>query len=133
MTSHRFYRLRRSDAPAQRIRSRHTYLHGLAGRRNFLQAFELFHCSQPVRRAYFPRDFIFSALVMREWPKATWRMWSRIDAFQPAIKRQVEVVPRLLAVSDQVEPGGNLVVHGDNHGIIAHFFDVSLAELIEVS
>ena len=55
-----------------------------------------------MRGTYFPGDFIFSALIVGGGTKTAWRMWSLIDAFQPAIKGKIEIVPCLLAVGNDV-------------------------------
>ncbi len=59
-------------------------------------------------------------------------MAESLDALQPAVEREIEIVARLLAVGDHVQPGGNLIVDRGDDRVRAHFLDIGFAELIEV-
>src|SRR5271170_8260088 len=57
----------------------------------------------------------------------------RADALKPPVERQVKVVPALFSVRDHVESRIDLVVHGCDHGVSPHLFDISLAKLLQMS
>ena len=49
--------------------------------------------------------------------------------FEEAVKREIEIEPRLLAVGDDVQAGGHLIVHGGDDGVVLQFCAVGFAEL----
>ena len=75
---------------------------------------------------------MFATLVVGRRAEPARRRTLKFDALEEAVKRQVEVEPRLFAVGDHVEPGGELIVHGGDDSIIDHLLAVGVAELLEV-
>jgi hypothetical protein len=69
---------------------------------------------------------------MRRRPETPRRNWRSVDALQPTVEREIEIVSRLLSVGDHIKPGGNLIVDCRDDRVRPHFLNVSLAELIEV-
>ena len=55
-----------------------------------------------------------------------------LDPIDEAVEAEVEVEPRLLPVRDGVEPGGDLVVHGGDHGVLLELGQVVGGEIVEV-
>ena len=79
-----------------------------------------------------PTNFVFATLVVGRRAEPARRRTLKFNALEEAVKRQVEVEPRLFAVGDHVEPGGVLVVHRCGHGIVDHLLAVGVAEFLEV-
>ena len=50
------------------------------------------------------------------------------DPLEVPVEREVEVEPGLLAVGDDIQPGGQLVVHGGNHRVFLHLGDFVAAK-----
>src|SRR5262249_53263236 len=113
----------RYQPTAERVRARNTCFEcgvGAGGRwmrRKALQPFEFFDDAQAARSGELPNYFMPAALVMSRRSKtAQWRAFE-FNAFQIAIKRQIKVEPCLLAVRDDVQPGGDLVVNRRNNRV----------------
>ena len=103
-----------------------------SGRRDAAQPLELVDGAEAARRGELAGDAVPAALVVRRRPEAPRGRVLELDPFEVAVEREVEVEPRLLAVGDHVEPGGDLVVHGRDHGVLLQLGDVVRAELVEV-
>jgi len=65
-------------------------------------------------------------------PPAAGRLGVLPDAFDVAIKTEVEIEAGLFAVGDDVQPGVDLVVDGGDDGVFDDFIEVGGAEFVEV-
>ena len=72
------------------------------------------------------------ALIVGGRPETARRRALQLDALEESVERQVEIEPRLLAVGDDVEPGGELIVERAHHRVVLRFGDVGGAEAVEV-
>ena len=122
----------RTDAPAQSVGSGNARFQYRPRRRNLLQALEFFHRSQPVCRPDLSRNLVFSPLVVRRRPEAARRSRTASNAFQSSVEREIEVIARLFAVGNHVQPGRHLVVYRHDDRVIPQFFDIGVAELLQV-
>ena len=126
------FRIRRQSS-AERVGSGDRDLQALAGvRGQALQTLKLLHHAQPTWRTQFAHDLVFATLVMRRWPKAPRTGRFERDAFNETVEGQIEIKPRLLAIRDDIQPGGDLILNGHLRRIILHFRNVSAAEFGEV-
>ena len=96
-----------------------------------LEAFEIIDRAQAFGCFDWATDFVFTTLVVGRWAEPARRSTLKFDALEEAVKRQVEVEPRLLTVGYHVEPGGELIIDGGDDSIIDHLLAVSIAELLE--
>jgi hypothetical protein len=80
-----------------------------------LQALEFLDGAESVRRAQFAGDAMFSALIVR----------GRTPG-------EIEIEPRLLAVGDDIEAGGELIVQRGDDGIVLHLREIVGAEALEL-
>src|SRR5215510_6977570 len=129
----------RLQSPAQRVRPRHARLErdcgsGLwdCGLSEPSQSLPLINHAQAAWRAQFAGDPVFPALVVPGRAEATRQGLLQLYAFQKPIERQVEIEPRLLAVCDYVQPGGDLVVNRRDHGVFLQLGAIDFAELVEM-
>src|SRR5262245_28597694 len=93
------------------------------------QSLPLTDNAQTARRAQFACDPVFPTLIMPGRAEASRRGLLQFYAFQKAVERQVEIEPRLLAVRDHVQSGGNLIVDRRDHGVLLQLGSIGLAEL----
>src|SRR5262249_7350403 len=91
-----------------------------------------FNNSQAARRAQFAGDSVFTALIVRGRPETARQSLFQFDAFQKAVERQVEIEPRLLAISDHVQTGGDLIVNRRDHGVFLKLSAIRFPELIQM-
>src|SRR5262249_47313049 len=129
----------RQQSPAQSVRPRHARFErdcGLGLRdcrlREALQSFPFFNNSQTARRAQFAGDSVFTALIVRGRPETARQSLFQSDSFQKTEERQVKIERRLLAISDHVKTGGDLVVNRRNHRVFLQFSAIRFAELIQM-
>ena len=120
------------QASGERVRAGDAGLEGRVALGQALEALEIVNRAQPFGRLERTADLVFAALVVGRRAEASPRRALKVDALEEAVKRQVEVEPRLFAVGDHVESGGVLVVHRCGHGVVDHFIAVGVAELLEV-
>jgi hypothetical protein len=73
-----------------------------------------------------------TTLVVRWWPESPRRLRLPFDSAERAVKRQVEVQPRLLAVCDNVQSRGDLIMNGRDHCIFLHFGNIRRTKLDQV-
>lgn len=97
-----------------------------------LQALEFFDDAEASWGSEFANDFMLAALIVGGWAKAARLRVFEFDARQEAVKRQVEIEPRLLAVGDDVESRRDLIVQRRDDGIVLQFAAIIAAELIEM-
>ena len=93
------------------------------------QSLPLINHAQASRRAQFAGDPVFAALIVPGRAETASQGLPQFYAFQKAVKRQIEIEPRLLAVCDHVQSGGDLIV--DRRGVFLQLGAVGLAELVE--
>jgi hypothetical protein len=72
---------------------------------------------------------VLAALIVRRRSKASRTGRFERDAFDEAVEAQIEVKTRLLAIRDDIEPGGDLILDGHLRRIVLHFGDIRAAEL----
>ena len=96
-----------------------------------LQSLPLINHAQASRRAQFAGDPVFAALIVPGRAETASQGLPQFYAFQKAVKRQIEIEPRLLAVCDHVQSGGDLIVDRRDHGVFLQLGAVGLAELVE--
>lgn len=97
-----------------------------------LQTFEIFDGAQPTWRAQFADDFVFAALIMRGRAEATRRCGFEFDAFDESVEGEIEIEPRLLAISNHIKSGIELIAHGDADGVVDQFRAVGFTEAVEM-
>src|SRR5581483_11705365 len=95
-------------------------------------AFEFFDGSQPTWGAQFADYFVFAALIVGRRSEPARRRAFQLDAFDVSVKGEIEVQAGLLAIGDDVESGGQLVMQCGNHRVILKFGAVSFAELVQM-
>ena len=113
------------------VRPRHGDLQRRPRRRDPAQPLVLRDGAEAVRSRELADDPVTRALVVRGRPEQP-RRRALLDPFEAAVEAEVEVEPRLLAVRDGVEPGGDLVVHGRDHGVLLELGHVVGSEIVEV-
>ena len=115
----------------ERVRPRHSDLQRRAGRRDPAQALVFGDRAEAVRCRELPDDAVTRALVVRGRAEQP-RRRPLLDPIDEAVEAEVEVEPRLLPVRDSVEPGGDLVVHRGDHGVLLELGQVVGGEIVEV-
>ena len=118
-------------APGERVRPRHRHLQRRPWRSDAPQALELLDRAEAARRGEIADDPVLRALVVRGRSEPARRL-ALLDPVDEAVEAEVEVEPGLLAVGDRVEPGGDLVVHGRDDGVLLQLGDVVGPEFAEV-
>ena len=113
------------------VRPRHGQLQRRARRRDPAQPLVLCDCAEAVRCRELADEAVTRALVVRGRAEQP-RRRALLDSFEEAVEAEVEVEPRLLAVRDGVEPGGDLVVNGRDHGVFLQLGHVVGPEILEV-
>ncbi len=73
-----------------------------------------------------------AALIVRRRAKPPPRRCFRRDPFEKAVERQIEIQPRLLAVSDHIQPRRKLIVDRRDDRVVLHLGNVIGAELIQI-
>ena len=122
----------RHQAPAERIWPRHARLQRDVRRRNALQPAELFDDAEPARRGEIADHLVFAALIVAGRPEPALRRGLRRNARQKAVERQIEIEPRLLAVSDDGQSSSELIAHRHSHRIVQHLGKVVGSEGVEM-
>jgi hypothetical protein len=97
-----------------------------------LQALEFFDDAEATWGGEFACDFVFATLVVCGRAKTTRLCGFEFEAGQKAIKRQIEIEPCLLAIRDDIEAGGNLIVNRCDDSIVLQFAAIIASELIEM-
>jgi dihydropteroate synthase len=97
-----------------------------------LEALEIGDGAEASRGAEWACDAMAAALVVGGGAEATCGSGFKLDAFEESVEREVEVEPGLFAVGDDVESGIDLVVDGDDDGVVDEFLAVSVTELLQV-
>ena len=75
---------------------------------------------------------VTAALIVGRRAEAARQGLLQFYAFQKAVERQVEIEPRLFAVRDHIQSGGDLIVNRRDHGVFLQFGAIGFAELVEV-
>ena len=75
---------------------------------------------------------MLATLIMRGRSKASRTGWFKRDALDEAVEAQIEVKPRLLAIRDDIQPGGDLILNRHLRRIVLHFRDVGRPKAAEV-
>jgi dihydropteroate synthase len=98
-----------------------------------LEAVKIGDGAQAAGGAEFADHSMPATLVVGGRTESARRRGFEIDAVDEAIKGEVEIEPGLFAICDDIEPGVELIVEGDEHCIVDKFLTVSGAELVEMS
>ena len=121
------------DEPsAQRVRPRHAGLEHRTGRRQPAQPLELLDDAQPGGCVDRAGDEVAATLIVSGRAEAPRGRRLEVDAREEPVEREVEVEARLLAVGDDVETGGDLVVDGGHDGVVLQLAPIVGTELGEV-
>jgi hypothetical protein len=115
----------------ERVRPRDRHLQRRSRRRDTAQPLEFRDGAEAVGRGEPVDDAMTRALVVRRRPEQP-RRGALLDSVEEPVEAEVEVEPGLLSVGDRVEPCGNLVVNGSDHGVLLQLRHVVGTEVVEV-
>jgi hypothetical protein len=97
-----------------------------------LETLKFRHDAEPARRCQSTGNLVLASLVVRWWTESSRRRWLQREPIEIAIKREIEIQSRLLAIGNDIQPGGNLVVNCGNDRILLKFVTIGIAKLIEM-
>jgi hypothetical protein len=97
-----------------------------------LEALEICDGAEATRGAECGGDAMAAALVVGWGAEAAGGSGFKFDAFEETVEREVKIEAGLFAVCDDVEAGIDLVVDGDDDGIVDELLAVCVTEVGEV-
>ena len=83
-------------------------------------------------KRWFADDLVFATLVVGGRTESPWGRGFELDALDVAVKREIEIEAGLLAIGDDIQPCGQLVVKRGDDGIVLNLCAVGRAEFFEV-
>ncbi len=75
---------------------------------------------------------MLAALIVSRRPEPPCGRAFHLETVEMAVERQIEIEPRLLAVSHDVQACGHLVVHGGHHGVVLQLGAIVGTELVQM-
>jgi hypothetical protein len=97
-----------------------------------LEPFEFLDCAQAARCTEFSHDGVLAALVVRGRSEPSRRFRFQFDPFKETVEREIEIQAGLLAVSNHVQAGCDLIVKRRNDSVILQLGAVCRAEVVQM-
>jgi len=124
----------RQQPAAECERPRHTHLEpATAAAGQPAQSLEFGDRPQAAWCRQFARDLVPATLVMGGRAKAPRARRLQGNPLEKAVERQVEIEPRLLAVGDDIQAGGQLILNRHHGGVLLHLFEVVSTKGLELA